>query len=128
MRSECAHADGAHARVELSKTTCASNCSTLELRNPRTAGLSIARFRHLTSWAFIVRRRNVLRDLKGGWTMCVNLEWQMCAVQGKLPGQGSKKVSFATAPKDLKVEWWEDPAHNPIMDKWTPFGCCAPDR
>ena len=56
--------------------------------------------------------------------MCVNLQWQLCAVQGKLPNQGSPQISFATAPKDLKVEWWEDPANNPVMGKWTPFGCC----
>ena len=36
--------------------------------------------------------RNVLRQMDGGWDMCTNLTWQLCAVQGKLPGQGSKKV------------------------------------
>jgi hypothetical protein len=60
--------------------------------------------------------------------MCVNLQWQLCAVQGKLPNQGSRQISFATAPKDLMVGWWEDPQNNPIMGKWIAFGCCAPDR
>ncbi|KAL1521408.1 hypothetical protein AB1Y20_021072 [Prymnesium parvum] len=73
-------------------------------------------------------RRNVLRDLQGAWSMCVNLQWQLCAVQGKLPSQGSNQVSFATAPRDLKAEWWEDPANNPILGKWLPFGCCGADR
>ena len=73
-------------------------------------------------------RRNVLRDLQGSWSMCVNLQWQLCAVRGKLPNQGSPQVSFATAPKDLETSWWEDPANNPILGKWTPFGCCDPNR
>ena len=73
-------------------------------------------------------RRNVLRDLQGSWSMCVNLQWQLCAVRGKLPNQGSSQISFATAPKDLEVGWWEDPANNPILGKWTPFGCCDPNR
>ena len=53
--------------------------------------------------------RNVLRVLTGGWSMCTNLQWQLCAITGKLPGQESPKISFATAPKDLKLEWWTDP-------------------
>lgn len=73
-------------------------------------------------------RRNVLRDLQGSWSMCVNLQWQLCAVNGKLPNQGSRQMSFATAPKDLMVEWWEDPQNNPVMGKWIAFGCCSPDR
>ena len=57
--------------------------------------------------------RNVLRLLDGGWSMCQNLEWQLCALQGLLPDQGSKQIAFATAPKDLKLRWWEDPGSHP---------------
>jgi len=53
--------------------------------------------------------RNVLRLISGGWSMCQNLQWQMCALTGKLPGQGSSRISFATAPRDLKPEWWTNP-------------------
>ena len=37
----------------------------------------------------------------------------MCALQGKLPGQGSKQIAFATAPKDLQAQWWEEPSSHP---------------
>jgi len=73
-------------------------------------------------------RRNVLRDLQGAWSMCVNLQWQLCAVNGKLPGQGLPQISFATAPKDLQPQWWTDPGNNPIFGKWIAFGCCDPMR
>ena len=67
-------------------------------------------------------RRNVLRLLTGGWTMCQNLQWQMCALQGLLPGQGAPRVAFATAPRDLRLEWWSDPATHPT------FPCDADGR
>ena len=33
----------------------------------------------------------------------------MCVLQGKLPGQGvdGAYISFATAPRELRLEWWE---------------------
>ena len=70
-------------------------------------------------------RRNVLRLLTGAWTMCQNLQWQLCALQGLLPGQGGKRVSFATAPRELKLEWWMEPSTHPTFpcrDGW-----CDPD-
>ncbi len=71
-------------------------------------------------------RRNVLRLMTGGWTMCQNLEWQLCALTGRLPGQGGKQVAFATAPKDLRLQWWEDPATHPT---WPCNGeRCDPNR
>ena len=47
--------------------------------------------------------------------MCQNLEWQLCALQGKLPGQGSRHVSFATPPAALRLEWWEQPSTHPTF-------------
>ena len=48
--------------------------------------------------------RNVLR-LKSGWTMCLNLQWQLCAAQGRLHGQnGEGKIHFSPAPKDLRID------------------------
>ena len=68
----------------------------------------------------------VLRLLTGGWSMCQNLEWQLCALTGRLPGQGGKQVAFATAPKDLRLQWWEDPATHPT---WPCNGeRCDPNR
>ena len=58
-------------------------------------------------------KRNVLRLMTGSWTMCQNLQWQLCALQGKLPGQGGKAISFATRPQDLQLEWWENPTTHP---------------
>ena len=35
----------------------------------------------------------------------------MCALQGKLPGQSSKTIRFAKAPRSLKLEeFWQPPA------------------
>ena len=73
--------------------------------------------------------RNVLRVLTGGWSMCANLEWQMCALTGKLPGQGSRSISFATAPRDLELSWWSDPSSHPTYPckGWTIGSRCDPD-
>lgn len=38
---------------------------------------------------------------------------RLCALQGLLPGQGSKKIAFATAPMDLQLQWWEKPSTHP---------------
>ena len=51
--------------------------------------------------------------------MCQNIEWQMCAINGKLPGQDRRKVSFASAPKDVQVIWWKDPSTHPTYSpRW----------
>jgi len=61
--------------------------------------------------------RNVLRLMSGGrpWDMCQNIEWQMCAINGKLPGQKAREVSFASAPKDVPQIWWDDPGTHPTF-------------
>jgi hypothetical protein len=53
--------------------------------------------------ACIAARRNILR-VKSGWTMCLNVEWQLCAARGSLPGQGNGGITFSPAPKDLRVD------------------------
>ena len=35
------------------------------------------------------------------WNMCRNLEWLVCAAQGRLPAQSTGAVRFATLPGDL---------------------------
>ena len=44
------------------------------------------------------------------YNICRNLEWQMCAAQGKLPGQGTnldgtrdRTIKFAKAPRELEL-------------------------
>ncbi len=45
------------------------------------------------------------------YNICRNLEWQTCAAQGKLPGQGTSKldgtldrtIKFAKAPRTLEL-------------------------
>ena len=58
-------------------------------------------------------KRNVLRLMTGSWSMCQNLEWQLCALQGKLPGQGGTAIAFATRPRDVELEWWANPSTHP---------------
>ena len=53
---------------------------------------------------------NVLR-LKSGWTMCLNLKWQICAVKGLLHGQnGQGRIHFAPAPNTLRLDGKPSPA------------------
>ena len=60
---------------------------------------------------------NVLRVV-GGWNMCVNLQWQFCAMRGLLHGQGSKQMHFSIAPKDLDVSIFRSPSkHNQTCEK-----------
>ena len=54
-------------------------------------------------------QQNVLRHM-GGWNMCVNLQWQTCALQGRLPGQRSKVLQFSIAPRALDVGIFDHPA------------------
>jgi len=35
------------------------------------------------------------------YNICRNLEWQVCAAKGQLPGQGSNTIRFARAPRTL---------------------------
>ena len=69
----------------------------------------------------------MLRLLTGGWTMCQNLEWQMCALQGRLPGQGMRLIAFATPPRELQQAWWDAPSTHPTYpcheDGW-----CDPNK
>ncbi|KAL1498949.1 hypothetical protein AB1Y20_013470 [Prymnesium parvum] len=37
------------------------------------------------------------------YNMCRNLEWQVCAARGQLPGQQRPLIRFAVAPRDLDV-------------------------
>ena len=39
------------------------------------------------------------------YNICRNLEWQVCAANGLLPGQGGKSIKFAKAPKTLDLRW-----------------------
>ena len=60
---------------------------------------------------------NVLRVM-GGWNMCVNLQWQTCAVKGLLHGQGAgRQMRFSIAPNALDLTLF----HNP------PRGCVNGD-
>ena len=51
------------------------------------------------------------------YTLCQNLRWLLCAVQGKLPHQKGKELHFASAPKDVDWNVWDDPARG---DAWWP--------
>jgi hypothetical protein len=58
---------------------------------------------------------NILRIVGGRWewNMCQNLAWQLCAVSGRLPGQGGKRLRFSSAPKSLSLQEWEHPTSWP---------------
>jgi len=49
------------------------------------------------------------------YNICRNLEWQVCAVKGLIPGQGGKKIVFGKRPGDL----------NPSPDGGKPLGTCG---
>ena len=55
------------------------------------------------------------------YNMCRNLEWQVCATKGILPGQGSDEILFAFAPKDLELHG--DPFPLGGCSSYAPKGC-----
>ena len=45
---------------------------------------------------------NIMRVAQG-WSMCMNLEWLLCATRGLLPGMGDERIIyFASAPNSLR--------------------------
>mmetsp|Transcript_18547 Transcript_18547/g.39956 ORF Transcript_18547/g.39956 Transcript_18547/m.39956 type:complete len:144 (+) Transcript_18547:185-616(+) len=68
--------------------------------------------------ACLLAQFNVIRVFDW-WNACRNLEWQMCVILGKLPGQpafnGTVKnfqrgeIRFATAPSNLVIEQLRHP-------------------
>ena len=44
---------------------------------------------------------NVLRLRRNRWNICVNYNYVACAATGRLPGQGSNQINFATPPSTL---------------------------
>ena len=48
------------------------------------------------------------------YNICRNLEWQVCAAMGKLPGQRGPRIIFSKAPGSL----------DPSPTSWKPFGKC----
>lgn len=45
------------------------------------------------------------------YNLCRNLEWQVCAAKGMLPGQdGNTRLRFASAPARLQVKPWSEGA------------------
>ena len=65
------------------------------------------------------------KDIHGtgaGYNSCRNLEWQMCAAMGRLPGQTSPTVYFARAPKTLDTT---ARGGRPLgtCGGWAPMGC-----
>ena len=61
--------------------------------------------------ACVRAQKNILR-LKSGWSMCKNLEWQVCAAKGLLHGQGkhTRAITFAPAPNTLRIDDNPSPA------------------
>merc|ERR1719238_1552751 len=58
---------------------------------------------------------------RAGWNMCRNFQWVLCAVQGRLPGQGkATALRFAKPPHELDTRWLENPdlVQGPPGDKW----------
>lgn len=58
---------------------------------------------------------NILALFDGSYNLCQNLKWQVCAAQGKLPGQQrGRTIKFARAPGNM-----------PISEGPHPFGKCS---
>ena len=75
------------------------------------------------AWRCILSDNNILR-INGGrwkWNMCQNFVWQMCAAQGKLPGQEGDALRFASAPASLTLQEWRQPT------SWPCEGGACPD-
>ena len=55
------------------------------------------------------------------YNICRNVEWQVCAAKGTLPGQNSRKIRFAYAPKKLEPYTGVKPIGN--CGGYAPLGC-----
>lgn len=55
------------------------------------------------------------------YNICRNMEWQVCAAKGDLPGQGGKTIRFAYAPKDLEIHGGPHPLGS--CTGYHPAGC-----
>jgi len=58
---------------------------------------------------------------QGAYSVCRNLEWQVCAAQGALPGQGGNSIVFSTAPKALTQTGGDFPLAG--CNSYAPRGC-----
>ena len=58
------------------------------------------------------------------YNMCTHLEWLMCAARGRLPGQGSTAIRFATKPQDVFInEGGQHPLGSCSGESNHPRGC-----
>jgi hypothetical protein len=55
------------------------------------------------------------------YNTCANLEWQVCAAKGWLPGQGSNAIKFAYEPRDLNIDSGVHPLG--ACNSYAPAGC-----
>ena len=67
---------------------------------------------HKLAYRCVDANQNVLRIMEY-WDMCVNMQWEVCALTGQLPNQDGLKIHFATAPKTLDPEWFLNPSTHP---------------
>ena len=44
---------------------------------------------------------------------CESLEWVLCALQGRLRGQGFSEITFEVAPRDTQLRWLTHPGELP---------------
>ena len=77
--------------------------------------------------ACVQANRNILMLFGGnvhntgaGYNSCRNLEWQVCAALGRLPGQRTPTIIFARAPNSLDAEGERPLAH---CGGYSPQGC-----
>lgn len=47
---------------------------------------------------------NLIDEDHTPYNMCRNLEWQVCAAKGMLPGQKGSSIQFSVAPKDMDTK------------------------
>ena len=48
---------------------------------------------------------NILSIQDGSYNTCKNLEWQVCAARGWLPGQMSSEIRFSFRPAELNPDF-----------------------
>ena len=56
------------------------------------------------------------------YNSCWNIKWQTCAARGKLPGQQTPRIVFATPPAEVEITGTEYPAFASCSG-FAPHGC-----
>lgn len=67
--------------------------------------------------------RTILELNDTEYNSCTNLEWQACAAMGRVPGQQTPRIVFATPPKEVDLRGGDGQPALGACTGHAPYGC-----